>query len=498
MTLERVLRDLRDELVALFGAGLATPGPGRAEALRSVAETMAAAGLGRAGAAVDEVANVLDEVVASPGDRERLRALHERIQWLLTWEAQFQRALALRASRRAIADGGTETVAAMARPPGIDGPVTPVGVAAIDDRIRFVLRIEGSGERLVLHDDWPASNHLVRNRFTVAQASRLFQEPVVPADLMRTSWRLSDHPAVRRRGGWVGGPSFFTRPELRGEAIVGDPMSDTLTVRWSSEGWTLWRDEAQVEVVRNAAIDFNLRKQQVVSDTIDVRLAPYADEHVIVAMRGANGEVRFPMVDPAAVRWSLDELAGRLAIHDHRGVQSLMDRLASGRAPEEPPTTIGEIVAGATGDGTGEARLAQAAAGIATNAVDDLVTLALPVRPSLTDVVRRALALPPTDAREFVEAHTTRLAREVRRGEVVPPGRDLWLISALWTQLFGEDSGTHALPGVAIDLDRLRNAAVNTLARTLGGDGVGGDEIEDALILIVACGDAEQFFEPGS
>ncbi|MEN0065028.1 MAG: hypothetical protein AAGA48_22990 [Myxococcota bacterium] len=508
MSLDQVLGDVRDELIALWGAGLATPGPGRADALRSLAETLNDAGLERVAGEVSQLAKALEGLVGETPSAEALHAVHERLQQLTTWEVQFRRAWALRTCRQTF-EASKESVADSSRPPGLDATVVPLGVTSLDGRIVFVGELEGRSQPIVLHDHWPGFRG--GNPFRQAQASRLFQDEVVPATLLAHKWRLRDHPAVQRRGRWIVGPSFFTRPDVLDEEVPRIVMPDDLTLRWSSDGWTLWREEAEhaLEVAPSAALDFNLRKQRVYGPDLGARLAPNGDRHVLIAMADSIGLPCFPSVDPGAIRWTQPQakaLATRMA---HRGVDALLTYLGclkpSGRKRKSVPSqTFGEVVAGWLAGrppkaGNEAAAVALAALGGAPAALVSELSLAeIGPTPTGIEVVRRALEIEDLAERKaFVQAHVVAFTRSIRRGGVVPAGRDLWALTALWSRLGSPsdpETSQPTLNGVPFDLDRLRLAAVNPLSRALRGEAVSAEEVEDALLLVVGSDDGASFF----
>ncbi len=497
MSVDQVLADLREELSALFGAGLATPGPGRSEALRSLAETMLAAGAIQTADELKQIADELDAVVEGRADRERLGALYDRVQRIVVWEGQFRRAWALRRCRVTLASDANDADATRRRPPGLDGTLIPAGITAIDGRILFVARLEGPGDSVVLHDEWPGARG--PDPLRTLQPSRLFQEPVVPLEVLKKKWRLEDHPAVRRGDRWVAGPSFFSRPRVLDEGVTRGPLPDTLHVGWSSDGFVVSRDaqDEPIEIVDNPVLDFNLRKWRVFGDTVDVRLADSGDRRAIVAMADDLGDICFPTVDPAAIRWPLGYVAALARRFEHPGIQALVGVLIG---EPEPPTlldTLGEAVValrlGRLGEmpaGADEAELVRAAAGLASpELVERLALATLPSEPRAEHIVRRALHTNDPAARQrFVQAHVTAMARAIRRGGVVPPGRDLWLLD-----LLGRRHAVDAEATSLVDLGRLRLAAVSPLVRGLLGAPVSVRELEDALILVVGWEDGPRF-----
>ncbi|MEO0605519.1 MAG: hypothetical protein AAF211_29075, partial [Myxococcota bacterium] len=490
MSIDVVLADLREELAALFGAGLATPGPARASALRGLAETLSAAGMERTAAELEEVATTIDAVVAGASAPD---TLYERVQRIATWERQFRRAWSLRARRQELARAPTEATTAPARPPGIGGRVVPLGITAIDGRILFVARHVDSGDPLVLHDDWPGER--TANPLNEPQPSRLFQEPIVPADALAQLWQLEDHPAVKRRGRWVAGPSFFTRPRLVDEPVPTEAMPQSLRMRWTSDGALLYADDdAPLELLESATLDFNLRKQRVFGEEIDVRLAESGHRRAIIAMAGPDGRPCFPSVDPAAIRWPRERLRKLADAVDHAGVRALVTVALGEETDWEPANTFGAAVAswlaGRPG-GTGDAEIVTAAVGEASPALAERLAIeSLPPDPTASDVVCRVLGIPdPAGRQSFVRAHATQLARDARRGGVLPPGRDLWLIAALARQWLDDDSALRI-----VDRERLRLAAVGPLVRALRGGAVPAFELEDALAIIVGWRETERFF----
>jgi len=498
MSMDLLLHDLRDEIAALWGAGLATPGPGRAEALRALAETMTGAGLERTAEVLEDLATRLDAAVTGEPSREDLTELHARIQRLTTWEVRFRRAWSLRARRAELVERGSADAAPTARPPGLSGTVVPLGLTEIDGRVLFLARIETTGELLVLHDDWPGERG--PDPLRRPQASRLFQQPIVPAEVLRSKWRLDDQPAVRRRGRYTAGPSFFTRPEVLDEPVAREAMPDVVQLRHSADGWSLHPEggEDPLDVIISDALDFNLRKQAAIGTTLDVRLAPSGDRVSIVAMADPDGAPCFPSVDPGAVVWPtgwLEDVAHRSG---DPGVRALADVVRGApRRIGDGITTFGEAVASwvqgrpaAPRADAVEAAVALAVVGaLSETEVEALATSSLPGSPSGFDVARRVLGIrDPGERREFVEAHATATARAARRGEVLPPGRELWLLDALYTRSCAD--GDARLP---VGRDRLRLAAANPLLRAVRGSPGPAPELEDALAIVVGWDEGSRF-----
>lgn len=506
MSVDQLLDDVQEELAALWGAGLALPGPDRAVALCALAERFGAIGLhapatrltglaGHLGAAGDEV------------------AAYRTMQELAAWVRTFRHAWSLQRARERLDAGPEGTAAAERRSPGFSGTVSPVGLERAGTRLT-IQAIDDGGRRVTLSDE--VSELDERDPLRVPAPSRLFQDRVRYLDVLRGDLELEDHPKTAGRGPTVFGPAFYTRPRaVRSARVTRDRLPGgrvtkrqlsrlPLTVRSSGDEWRFEHDGGDVTVSMSDVLTFNLAKWTGLGRLeLDAVVLGRGGGAVLLECLDALGDRCFPAVDPMAIRWPwrrVQAAAGGWPLGE-----ALLGEGDLEHAPEPWRTVIrwwrGAEVEPRLGviDGPSAGHLAvwaHVASGvpIPESLGSRYLRSPLPERPGMEEIAARGLCLGGASGRALVEAHVAQLRRGVAQSSVVPDGWSVWALADARARLGGADPRSAPVAGLGLPWGTLWNNAVEPLVDWVRGEAADLDEVASALWLIQTSQEEERFW----
>ena len=273
MSIDQLLDDVQDELAALWGSGVALPGPDRAGALRALADRTEGVGLTWAASRLRALAGTLPDPATSSGSAEEAYA---HLQIIAAWVRTFRWGWALQRARERL-NAGPEGAAAQPRArSGFDGVVSPVGVEGLGDRWT-TYAVDATGRVVTLVDDVGEVSDVEPFRSPVSSA--LFQDRVDYGALLAQDLRFTDHPTTERGGWTVFAPCFYTRPESvpahtdvvarlpGGRLTPGKLHRLPLAIRRRGEGWGFEHDGGDVEIAVSRVLSFNLAKRTAIDAT---------------------------------------------------------------------------------------------------------------------------------------------------------------------------------------------------------------------------------------
>ncbi len=353
--LDQLVHDLEEAVVALAASGVAVPDPDLEGDLGVLADRARRAGCAGAATRAEALAVVLRALNGTDApDRRRAlaRDAFDAMQRVVAWVRVFRAGRALEVVKGRLRDASTDVAA---RQRGVDLDVWPVGAERSGGRW-LVHCLAEDATWVVLGDDLGELD--ANDPFGSPVASRLFQGPVVPRDVLTGCVALREHPVVRSGNRVVARPAFHTRPTLRDrgqgpELVVvhapgtqHGPVRLVLTVdghpgEVGEPGrWRWVAASGQVSVPVEGQLERALRRRaawQGGSFEVEVTAVARGAGVAVIGWRDSTGGPTVPSLDPRAERWPADALSERLAVGELGPVAVAALTLAVGAEHHEVP-----------------------------------------------------------------------------------------------------------------------------------------------------------------
>ncbi|MBX2798723.1 MAG: hypothetical protein KTR31_13665 [Myxococcales bacterium] len=523
MSVPRLLDDLQEEVAAVWGCGIALPGPDRSASLRSLADELDGCSLSWASEQVRDLARHLEVPAEESVEDRRARtaAAYVQLQRVAAWVRTFRVSWGMEVARARLQAVDEDDAAVARRPKGLTSRVRPIGVERAGTRL-MIHGLDPSGGWVVLADE--VADLDVWDPMRQLATSRLFQDRVRLADVLWGELHLEDQPFTQTGGRRVVSPSYYARPAVRRvtEPVEAElpggraPGWVTVGIRRVPDGWGLSRDGEAWPVAVSDVLELNLAKAAAMGiDALRAVGLPRGDGATLLAAEDALGLLCFPDLDPAALRWPSERVRergegsvlGRLALAC-LGLIDPAQRLPPGASPVAQVLSwwctgrVQPLPVPMEAEGPMAGFLSVWSHLVAEEPIpDELVSrftrTALSSRPPLEEVAARGLCA-GVEGRTLLVAHLSALKRGVRHSEILPPAMSCWAFAEALAVLRTPGASTpHPLRLLEIPPALVRTAAVEPLCAWMRGGEVDEDVLE-AVLWVVGSGDVDTWVTPGA